>query len=561
MANGFTGLSIALSGLFANQRAMHVTSHNVSNVNTPGYSRQRMDMQAFRPDQLPGDMGTLGLGTDVTAVKQIRDQYLDYKYRTEYAKLSEWDAKYEILQNIESILNEPSDSGVGKLMDDFFSSLQEVSKNAESISVRTLLRERAIALVKGIGGMASSFKKLQYDVNTEFKVAVEDINGYARQIADLNKVIFESELSGGHANDARDQRNLVLDKLSEYMTVNSYEDKEGRFHVTVGGHILASHYRADSFVCTVRNKRKNPDDVDGLEDVRWADGSPLKSGSGNLKGLIDIRDNIDGEDKGIPYYLNKLNIFMDKLVSEMNRIHKQGYDLNGNKGGNFFTIDNMSSDEFDDYILNRGLDGKPAVDITHIVDEKVQEVMDQYETLQSDEKIRLKNQTIAEVIGDYLDQNPQYKSKSVHYADGRYLVVDRLSAQDINVATDLIEVDKIATSDSQLEIPRNGDNMLAMADIRHNVKLYDWGSPDDYVKSLISNLGVYGNAAKNLKTNQTLLVDNIKVEREAIMGVSLDEEMSNVIRFQHAYSANARMVNTIDEMIDLIVNRLGTVGR
>ncbi len=557
MAGTFMGLGIAVSGLFANQRAINVTSHNVSNANTEGYSRQRMDMQAYRPDELPGKLGTLGVGTDVTAVKQIRDQFLDFKYRTENSKLSEWKSKFEVLKNVESILNEPSDSSIGRLMDDFFNSLQEVSKNAESLSVRTLLRERGMALVKGMSSMATGLKKLQADLNFEFQTAVKDVNKYAEEIKDLNKVIFETEIDGGFANDARDQRNLLIDKLSKYTSVDVYQDNEDRFHVSVNGHILVSHYRADKLKIQKRDERKNPDDVDGLCDVRWKDGSQFITASGNIKGLLDVRDNIDGNDKGVPYYLDKLNVFMDRVVSEMNRIHKQGYDLKGEKGINFFTINGMKSNEFDEYLLTSGLDGKAAVDITNIITDFVNDKKSTNPNMDKHEEAGF----ISEAIGGYIKNNPQYKNKSIHTINGRYYVVDRLTADKINMAPELSDATRFAASEFQSKIPRNGQNILYMADIRHNVDLYDWGSADDYVKSLVSNLGVNGDAAKNLKDNQKLLVNQINIKRESVMGVSLDEEMSNVIRFQHAYSANARMINTIDEMVDLVVNRLGLVGR
>lgn len=551
MSGSFLGLSIAVSGLFANQRALSVTSHNVANANTKGYSRQRMDMEAYRPDYLPGGMGALGTGTSAKPVKQIRDQFLDYKYRGESGKFAEWKSKYEVLQNVVNILNEPTDSGMGKLMNDFFSSLHEVKKNAESLSIRTLVRERALAFIKGIGNMSTAFKKLQSDLNFEFEVAVRDLNGYAKQISDLNKIIFEAETDGGTANDARDQRNLILDKLSKYAKISTFEDNQRRFHVTIGGHTLVSHYRADSLKITKRKTRNNPDDVDALVDVAWEDGSPFRPGNGKLNGLLKVRDNIEGKDKGIPYYVDRLNSFMDKLVSEMNRIHSGGYDLKGNTGINFFTTKGMTTKEYNTYLKTTGLNGGPAVDVTETIEASVG----------SDLTGAKKARAIAKSVGTYLKSNPQYKGKSIHYVEGRYLVVDQIKADHITLSKELEDVNHIAASKTQSGVPRNADNVLAMADVRHNVSLYDWGSPDDYVKSLISNLGVDGQAAKNLRDNQKLLVKNVETARESVKGVSLDEEMSNVIRYQHAYSANARMINTIDEMLDLIVNRLGLVGR
>jgi len=552
MAGSFMGLNIAVSGLFANQRALGVTSHNIANANTEGYSRQRLDMEAYRPDRLTGGMGTLGTGVDVNPVKQIRDRFLDYKYRGEFSEYSEWESKYEVLKNVEAILNEPSDSGMRQLMDDFYSSIQELNKNPESLSVRTLVRERALSLVKGISGMSSSMKDLQSDLNFEFEVAVADLNGYAKQVSDLNKVIFETELEGGTANDARDQRSLLLDKMSEYADVDYFEDSQNRFHVTIGGHSLVSHYRADELVTTKRTERKNDDDVDGLVDIKWADGSPFRPNTGKLKGILEVRDNKTGEDKGIPYYIERLNTFMDTMVAEFNRVHSQGFDLQGRSGTAFFTINDMTTTEFNTHLQSFGLDGGPAVDVTDIIETGVDP------STMTDKEVTEK---IVTNIGDFLENNPQYEGKNVHYVDGRYLVVDRLKADQITISKEMDDVNYLAASKTQTGIPGDGDNALALGDIRHNTNLYDWGSPDDFVKSLISNLGVDGQASKNLMDNQKLLMNNVEVSRQSIMGVSLDEEMSNMIKFQHAYSASARMINTIDEMLDIIVNRLGLVGR
>ena len=551
MGSSFMGLSIAYSGLTASQRALSVTSHNVANANTEGYSRQRLDMQAYRPDYLPGGMGALGTGVEVNPVKQIRDKFLDFKYRGENSEYAEWNAKFEVLKNIETILNEPSDSGMRQLMDDFYSSIQEMNKNPESLSVRTLVRERALALVKGISGMSTSMKDLQRDMNFEFEVAVSDMNGYAKQIADLNKIIFESELEGGTANDARDQRNLLLDKMSEYADIDYFEDSEKRFTVSIGGHAIVSHYRADELVVSKRENKKNPEDVDGLVDVRWKDGTPFRPNTGKLQGILDVRDNVDGADKGIPYYVRRLDNFMDTMVAEINRIHSQGYDLQGGTGTNFFTIDGMTTKEFNDHLKDFGLDNGPGADVTLEIEKGLTSSMTDAE----------KTKKITENIGNFLKANPQYETKSIHYVDGRYLVVDKIKADQISVAKELDDVNYIAASKTQSGIPGDGDNMLAIAEVRHNVNLYDWGSPDDYVKSLISNLGVDGQAALNLAKNQELLINNVEISRQSTMGVSLDEEMTQMVKYQHAYSASARMVNVIDSMLDTIVNRLGLVGR
>lgn len=551
MSSSFLGLSIAMSGLFANQRALSVTSHNISNANTEGYSRQRVDMSAYRPDILPGDKGALGTGVDTDAVHQIRDAFLDYQYRGANSNLSESEARAEIIKNIEAILNEPTDAGIRQLMDDFFDSVQELNKNPESLSVRTLVRERAIALTSGIGNMSSSMKDLQQDLNFEFEVAVENLNGYAAQIADLNQIIYETELTGGTANDVRDQRNLLLDKMSELADVDYYEDNQERFYVAIGGHLIVSHTDSEELVLTEREEALNYTDVEGLVDIAWEDGAPFNVNAGKIKGILDTRDNMTGDDKGIPYYLDKLNSFMSTLTAEINRIHRDGYDLDGETNIDFFTMDGMTTEEFSNYLLTEGLNGQGAVDITDQIMIGIDSDMSHTE----------KTDAIRENSEVFFDNNPQYEGKTIRMIDDRYYVVDVISAERISISGDLEDVNKIAASTTVEGLPGDGGNILNIANVRHDVELYDWGSPDDFVKSLVSNLGVDGQATQSLMDNQQLLLSNITTSRESVMGVSLDEEMTDMIRFQHAYSANARMINTMDEMLDLIVNRLGLVGR
>ena len=146
MAAGFLGLTTSLSGLFANQRSLGVVSHNIANANTEGYSRQLMNTVAYRPQVLPGGMGTLGLGVDVTAIKQVRDNYLDYKFRVETSVKGEWDARASVLTELEGIFNEPSDSSIAELLDKYYESLQSLQKNPENLTARTLVRQNTIAL-------------------------------------------------------------------------------------------------------------------------------------------------------------------------------------------------------------------------------------------------------------------------------------------------------------------------------------------------------------------------------------------------------------------------------
>ena len=550
MSGGFLGLNTALSGLFANQRSLGIVSHNIANANTEGYSRQVMNTKAYDPQKLQGGLGTLGVGVDITAVKQIRDNYLDFKYRVETSVQGEWDARASVLEELEGIFNEPSDSSIAELLDQYYESLQSLQKNPENLTARTLVRQNTIALSEGTQRISNMLKDLQADLNFQFKSAVGEVNSLADQIAKLNETIYKSELEGGIANDVRDQRNVLVDQLSKLVNVDYYEDEQNRFYVLVGGQQLVAHYRSDNLELVARSQKVNEDDDEEIMDVQWGNGNKLNITSGKLLGLRDVRDNMFGDKKGIPYYIDKLNNFTDTFTNTFNAIHEKGYGLDGSTGNYMFTIDNMSTAEYKTHLLTKGLDGLAAAEVTA-------SVLNGVSALPADEQQDKINDNIQKVLAN----NPSFEGKTVRMIDGKYYVVDRMKASEVTIARDLEDLNKFAAATRLEDVPGDGSNILKMIGTRHDVKLYEWGAPEDFIKSLVSNLGVDAAEANRVSTNQGILTKDYSSARDSIMGVSLDEEMANMIKYQTAYNANARMVNIFDEMLDLVVNRLGTGGR
>jgi len=553
MGSSFFGFNIATSGLFSSQRALNVTAHNIANANTPGYARQRLQVESSRPDTLPSGQGMLGTGVDSLPVVQIRDEFLDKKIRDESTTQGEWGVREDVLEMVERIFNEPSDSGITSVIDDYFASLQELSKTPENLTTRALVRQRGIALAENLRFTSSSLREYQEQLDFDLETTVTQVNGLAKQIADLNRQIYSTELDGSSANDIRDKRNLALDELSKLVDINYYEDNNDRFYVVVGGHNLVAHFDSDSIVTEARTSLTNPEDAKGLHDLKWDDGSTFAVNGGEIRGLLDMRDGISDTNKGMPYYMDKLNEFADTLVNEVNRLHLTGYDLDAGTGNYFYTINNMTSAEYETYLINEGLDGKSGLDVSLDVTNGTLPTNSEQE-----------NQEIIRAnISDLLSNNPNYSNKSVKYiSTGQYLLVDRVSTSELTISKDVdLDLDKIAASSTEEGVPGDGKNALALAEVRNAAGLYDWGTPDEFIKSLISNLGVDGQEAHRRVENQELIMNQIENERMSIMGVSLDEEMSEMIKFQHAYNASARMVTTLDEQLDTIINRLGLVGR
>lgn len=546
MASSFFGLNIAKAGLFVSQRGLQVTSHNIANANTEGFTRQRVDFQATTPDYL-GSYGALGTGVDSQPVKQIRDEFLDFTFRGENALYGEYAKKFETMQSIESIINEPSNSGFTKLMNNYFSALQELNKNPESLTTRALVRERAVALTKGLNGVSTSMKKLQEDLNFETKVAVDEINGYAAQIAKLNQIIYGSELDGAKANDVRDQRNLILDKLSQVVKINYYEDASQRFHVAIQGYELVSHFNSKELVLETREEAKNVDDFPGLYDVKWKDGSTFANTGGKLKGILDMRDNVAGDDKGVPYYMAQLNKFVDVFANAMNEVHSKGYGLDKSTGTLLFTINGMSTAEYETHLLTKGFNNGPGVDVTSSVTAGT-----------NPSNTEAQNKEIMSKNIENIMNNNNYVGKTVRFVQNKYVVVDSLKSGEVTISKDVdLDLNKIAAGAIKDGVPGSGVNALDLANIRHDSSLFEWGSPDDFVRTLTSNLGVDGAEAKRISSNQKVMLNNVVNKKESISGVSLDEEMSEMLKFQHAYNANARVLTTMDALLDTLINRVG----
>ena len=554
MESTFFGINISTSGLFAARRGLHVVSHNIANTKTEGYSRQRVDSYQRPPFKLPSGKGSIGTGTESNFVIQIRSDFLDIRTRTENTVLGEWEVKEGLLDNIDTIFNEPSDSSLNTSMNEFFRSLKELNTNPQDLSVRALVRQKGIAFIKNCALVHNSLVKLQNDIDFNIRQKIGIINEYAEEIAKLNNNIYSNELDGSMANDLRDQRNLILDKLSKIVNINYYEDEQNKFHVQITGQPLVSHIFTDKLVIKDRIDIKNPYDLPRLADIEFESKSTFKALGGEIKGYIDMRDNIDANNKGIPFYIDQISEFTDRLISELNRINMTGFGLRGTDKIMLFTENNMSTADYEAYLMQRGFNGKAPLDVTDYVlkgtDSKLQD-QENYDIISGN-------------IKDILYNNPQYKSKSIRLlSDGRYYIVDRIPTNSITISKDVDrDLSKIAASSVAAgELPGNGENALRFRNIRNNRFMYATGSPDDFMQSMISSIGVDANQAKYITSAEKNILTDLDIKRQSLMGVSEDEEVADMIRYQHAFSANARMVTTFDEMLDVIINRLGTVGR
>ncbi|TCT20452.1 flagellar hook-associated protein 1 FlgK [Melghiribacillus thermohalophilus] len=496
MTSTFFGFEIARRALFAQQTAIHTTSHNIANASTPGYSRQRVNFQQTSPYPAPGRTrpeipGQMGTGVEVGSIQRIRDQFLDIQYRNENNKFGYWEARSAALEQMEEIMNEPSEYGLSKTLDRFWQSLQDLSANPEDSGARSVALERGVAVAESFNYLSSSLKAVQDDLKNEIDVTVDKINSLLTQIDGINKQISEVEPHGYVTNDLYDERDRLIDELSSLVNIEvDYSDSGGNSSDIAMG--LAEITLADEGIVLVSNDMSNPDrvnefsidttglvtDIDiGTTTLNFA--SDFQS-SGKLKGLIESYGYIDtsGNEAGLyPERLQSLDIMAYNFADAFNARHNLGTDLNGNPGVDFFNL------------------AGPADAAANI------------------------------------EVNPA-------------LTEDGIAAS--------------LNGDAG-----NGENAIELAKVIEEEELPGLGNATvkNYYESIIGEMAVQAQEANRMMNNAETLQLAAEKRRQSVSAVSLDEEMTNLIRFQHAYNAAARNITTIDEMLDRIINNMGLVGR
>lgn len=512
MRISFGGFEIPLSGLYTSQKALSVASHNITNASTPGYTKETAEIVANLPQAATG-AGMIGTGSSLIDVTRVRDSYMDYRYWNEACNSGEWNIKETGLGDFEMVFNEGEDSGFTTVMSEFYTTIQELSKDASSLPARVSLKEKAVSLAKQFNNMASQLEKLQRDYNFGVKSKVDEINSYAQQISDLNEQIYKIELDGSTANDLRDKRQLMVDKLSKVINIdvtektvgnisNGVEDK--RFIITISGHTLVNHTEKNTIEYVQRGvaERQNPTDLDGLYNLRWNDGNELNYTSGELKAYVDLRDG-NGDSatgsqnlfKGVPYYMDRLNSFVRTFTESFNegigtgQGFTDGYGLDGSTGTKLFTANGSSSAAFTNYAT--------------------------------------------------------------------------LTAKNIGISSDILGNDgakKIPASDSYGQ-SGNSKVLEAVLAQRHDVSMFSEGAPEDYMKSLIATLAVDSQESQKMNELQDAVLTNIDTKRESVSGVSIDEEMTDIVKYQKIYNASAKLINVMDELYSTLINNLGITGR
>lgn len=546
MRSTFMGLETSKRGMFTQQSALYTTGHNISNANTPGYTRQRVNMQptlGYPGTGLtaPTTPGFIGTGVEAGSVQRIRDSFVDQQFRQESNKLGYWESRSKAISQMEDVLNEPSEFGLAKSLDEFWKSLQDLSVNPENGGARAVVVQRGIAVSESFNYMHKSLSDIKADLGNEIGVANKNVNSILTQLADLNRQIQEVEPNGYMPNDLYDARDNLLDQLSNYFPIEvEYTESGGRALEIAEGSV------------TVTIKMKNGDDlkvVDGRDFAQLR----VKPTNANGKGLTP-NDNVtsfqlvkvDDNDEIIAYYDENMN---EVTVTDPNT--EALININ-----NFSDLGQMKS-------LVKSFGYVDGSEVKGLYPDMIKEL----------DKLALEfAEAFNEVHVGNTNSNPPVKpGRDLNGAAGENFFVVRdtydttnLTAGNIYINQNIIDnPGKVAASDADSNVPEvgNGNNAKNLADIFSKpIDDLEGVSIQSYFQGIIGQLGVDGQQAQRLAFNSETLRNSVDFRRQSIHSVSLDEEMTNMIKFQQAYNASARMITVVDETLDKIINGMGRVG-
>jgi flagellar hook-associated protein 1 FlgK len=469
MSAAFFGLNTALRGLVASQLMMDTAAHNTANANTPGYSRQRVNLVASDPYSFPGFNrsgipGQIGTGVSVSTIMRVRDAFIDLQLRQQIPLDAAWTARRDELAKVEVIFPEPASAGLGSTMGKFWDAWQNLAADPASSTNRATVVQSAATLASQFNESASQLVTLRNGIDVQVSQDVANVNDLATRIAALNSQIQRVAASGDHPNDLQDQRDALFDQLAAIVPATLAPQADGTVNVLVGGVDLVSGGQT-------RTMTTAPDANGHLNPV-WSDGSAVALGNAQLGALINVRD------VTLVGYQAQLDTLAKTFADAVNAAHATGFDANGNPGGPLFTY------------------------------------------------------TAGKVAGT--------------------LAVSAAIAAD----------PRLLAAASAVGQAGNGVVAGQIADLRQAL-LFNGGTANasDAYAGFIGQIGSDASQANEMAANEALVKTHLTQRRESMNGVSLDEEATNMIQFQHSYQAAARVITVMDDMLDTLINKTGLVGR
>ncbi len=458
------------SALFANRASLATTGHNIANVNTDGYSRQRVEQTAHPSQQIGATV--YGTGVNIKNIKRINDEYITRQIGKESKFLGQYEEKNAALTQAEIIFNEIQNEGMNRLITKFFNEFRKLGNEPESQALRATVKEAASQLTGDFHRVSRSLREIQNNLNVRIDANVRQTNELVERIAHLNEKVKQQEIHGSEAPDLRDKRDLAIRTLSEIIDVNVSTNERGELTIglagvgpLVSGVLINKLFLESSPADPETGKPEGGTSV--LLENSAQPNITQRLVNGRLGGLIEARDKIIGQSA------NQVDELAFNFANKINEIHRQGFSINGKTGVDFF------------------------------------------------------------------------KPLSQQYAASEQISLGSMIEQDSNNIATAIAPDS------------PGDNRLIqmLAKVQHQ-KIMGSGQStfDEHYNSTVASLATVTQKNKEVLEHQKHIVGQLDKFRESISGVSLDEETTNLVQFQHAFDASAKVIKVADEVLETILS-------
>ena len=623
MGSTFSGIELGKRSIMANTDAITTAGHNISNANTEGYSRQRVQIRAFdplyKPDLTrPERAGMIGQGVDVESINRIRDELLDQRIVGQAHLEGYWDTRSKYYMMLEQIYNEPDDVSIRSNMDKFWEAWQELSIHPENQASRQAVVTRGETLTDSIKQRWESLDGIGNLIDGDIEATVRQVNNYAKQIAETNAEIVRSRAMGDNPNDLLDRRDLLVDKLSKLINITTDQRDNDEFMVHVDGKIIVQGSVSREIGFAPR------EDDTGYQKLIWKDtGFDAIFKGGQLGALVELRD-VDVRNE-----IQSLNTLTMNFSDLVNDIHRNGVGANNVTGLDFFVqhpfVENTNGNYDRDgdgnldtsYVFRftgsnaldmqqqvgiegvmtfSGTDG--YVDVPYYHTDTVETVIARINNSTSEVKAYLdkNNHLVLKATTSQDISNPDFVIR--HVEDSGYFLSGYsgiLRGNGAENAYDFAQADSVnaLTANTQFAVAPyfnpsayieinseikndvmcvaagypdvNGHNpagdgraAVEIASIRNtSIMVGSMKTFDDYFADTVTNVGLKGEQAETNLLTQTAIMDDLRNMRDSISGVNIDEELAEIMKFQHGYNAAAKFVTVWDSLIDTIINRLG----
>lgn len=622
MASSFAGIEIGKRSLMAHSTQIQTAGHNISNADTEGYSRQRVNVKSFDPLYRP-DLeramvpGQIGQGTDVSSITRLKDDLLESRIVAQGNEESYWETRNKYYEMIESVYNEPNDISVRSNMDKFWQAWQELSMYPESDAARQVVVSCSESLTNSIQQQFKSLDAIGQQINGDIEATVKQINDFSRQIAVLNHEIVRAKGMGDNPNDLMDRRDNLVEKLSHLINVTVVSKDPDEFMIHTDGQVIVQGSLARQI------ESVGQIDNNGYGKLVWADTKlDAEFRGGQLGALLELRD------KDVRNQIQSLNTMTLNFADLVNDVHRNAVGKNNVSALDFFTQHDFIENTQGNYDRN----GDGIEDTSYIFRITGTNELKQNEQIglegimtfnANGENVQVRyfaSDTVADVINRindsngevkaYLDRNNQLVLKATSSANlenpdfviryiedsGMFLTgysgilqnsgeegaynfaqanaVNALSSTQFSVAplanpSAYIEINPQIKNDIQsvaAAFPNtqgyasssDGRAAVEMAAIRNTkIMIGSERTFDDYFADTVTNVGLKGEQAENQFTSYTKIMNDLRDLRDSISGVNIDEELADIIKFQHGYNVAAKFVSVQDELLNTLINRLG----